>query len=65
MTSEERAQETFRSLATEAVNTIMDALDMLGDFAPLHKNEMYGCKSTKTGRPIQGKYTVKRTGGDV
>ena len=42
MTSEERAQETFRSLATEAVNNIMDALDMLGDFAPLHKNEMYG-----------------------
>lgn len=159
MTSEERAQETFRSLATEAVNTIMDALDMLGDFAPLHKNEMYDpevdecfnaiaeylertkkkyerdekrkrftfaserskradlgvdreipvktektprraynsrkielyedggfvgvfntaqevadligctisnvCKSTKTGRPIQGKYTVKRTGGNV
>ena len=42
MTSEERAQNTFRSLATEAINLIYDALDMLGDFAPLHKNEMYG-----------------------
>lgn len=40
MTSEERAQMTFRSLATEAVNEIMDALDSLGNFAPLHKNEM-------------------------
>lgn len=42
MTSEERAQNTFRSLATEAINEIMDALDTMGNFAPLHKNEMYG-----------------------